>query len=72
MSLTKQLSEAIEKSGLSLYRIAKAAKIPYAPLNRFANGQRGLTLVTADKLADYFGMKLTAPKRVKPSEEDGV
>ena len=65
MALQDQLREAVENSGLSLYRIAKGSGIAYQVLHRFANGQRDLTLETATKLADYFGMRQTRPKRPK-------
>lgn len=63
MSLTTDLRAAIEKSGLSLYAIAKATNTPYAAINLFARGQRGMTLETADRLTELFGMRLTAPTR---------
>jgi plasmid maintenance system antidote protein VapI len=63
MSLTNQLHQAINKSGLSLYAIAKATDTSYSAIHGFARGQRGLTLETADRLAELFGMRLTAPKR---------
>ena len=63
MSLTSQMRDAIDQSELSLYAIAKAAKIPYAAVHGFANGQRGMTLEVADRLAELFGMRLTTPKR---------
>jgi plasmid maintenance system antidote protein VapI len=66
MSLTAQLRKAIKTSGVSLYRIAKDSGIPWAVVQRFATGERQIKLDTADKLADYFGMRLTAPKRVSP------
>ena len=65
MSLTSQLRKAINDSGASLYRIAKDSRIPYAAVHRFANGERGLTLETADKLAEFFQMRLTRPVRPK-------
>jgi plasmid maintenance system antidote protein VapI len=65
MALQDQLRQAVQDSGLTLYAIAKGAKIAYPVLYRFASGERDLTLETATKLADYFGMKLTRPKRPK-------
>ncbi len=62
MSLTSQLREAIDKSGLSLYAVAKGTETPYAAIHGFANGQHGLTLETADRLAELFKMKLTSPR----------
>jgi hypothetical protein len=64
MSLTTQLRIAIETSGVTLYRIAKDSGVPYAVLHRFAVGERQIKMDAADKLADYFGMRLTRPKRV--------
>jgi hypothetical protein len=66
MSLTAQLLAAIENSGASLYRISKDSGVPYVVLHRFAHRERQIKLDTADKLATYFGMRLTAPKRVSP------
>ena len=67
MSLTNQLLAAIKNSGVTLYRIAKDSGVPYVVLHRFARGERQIKLETADKLADYFGMRLTEPKRVSPT-----
>ena len=66
MSITTQLRSAIETSGATLYRIAKDSRVPYAVIHRFASGERQIKLDAADKLAQYFGMKLTKPKRVSP------
>jgi plasmid maintenance system antidote protein VapI len=65
MALQDQLRQAIEDSGLTLYRIAKDSGIAYQVLHRFASGERDLTLETATRLADYFGMRLTRPRRPK-------
>jgi transcriptional regulator with XRE-family HTH domain len=66
MSLTGELRDAIESSGVTLYRIAKDSGVSYAVLHRFANGERQIKLDSADKLADYFGMRLMKPKRSRP------
>ena len=63
LTLQDQFRSAIEGSGLSLYRIAKDSGIAYQVLHRFARGERDLTLETASRLADYFGMRLTNPRR---------
>lgn len=65
MALQDQFRQVIEDSGLSLYRIAKDSGIAYQVLHRFARGERDLTLETASRLADYFGMRLTRPRRPK-------
>jgi len=59
------LRQAIADSGLTLYRIGKGTGIAYPVLYRFASGERDLTLETASRLADYFGMRLTRPRRPK-------
>lgn len=68
MDLQDQLKQAIEDSELTLYRVAKGSGIAYQVLHRFVSGERDLTLTTASKLADYFGMRLTRPKRPKNGE----
>ena len=65
MALQDQLRQAIKDSGLTLYRIAKDSGVVYQVLHRFARGERDLTRETATKLADYFGMRLTRPRRPK-------
>ena len=66
MSLTEQLHSAIKTSGATLYRISKDSGVLNAVLHRFATGQRQIKLDQADKLAAYFGMRLTRPRRVSP------
>jgi len=65
MSLQGQLRAAIKDSGLTLYAVAKGAGIAYPVIHRFNSGERDLTLETATRLADFFGMRLTRPKRPK-------
>ncbi len=65
MALDDQLRQAVQDSGLTLYAVAKGAGIAYPVLYRFASGERDLTLRTATRLADFFGMRLTRPKRPK-------
>jgi Helix-turn-helix len=59
--LTRQLQAAIASTGQSLYAIAHASGVAAPVLQRFVNGERGITLDTASKLADYLGLTL-APK----------
>ena len=65
MALQEQLRQAVADSGLTLYVVAKGAGIAYPVLYRFISRERDLTLETATKLADYFGMRLTRPRRPK-------
>jgi hypothetical protein len=56
--LTTQLQAAIAATGQSLYAVAQASGVAAPVLQRFVNGERGITLETAAKLADYLGLSL--------------
>ena len=55
------LRQAILDSGLPLLQLAERTGIERASLSRFLAGKRSLRLDMADKLAVYFGLKLTTP-----------
>lgn len=57
-ALTRQLQAAIAATGQSLYAVAQASGIAAPVLQRFVNGERGITLETAGKLAEYLGLSL--------------
>lgn len=57
--LTTQLQAAIQATGQSLYSVAQASGVAAPVLQRFVNGERGITLETASKLADYLGLTLS-------------
>jgi len=63
MTISEQLRAAVAGSGLSIYAVAKGAGIAEPCLNRFMRRKRGLTLETADKLAAFFTMRLTRPRK---------
>jgi transcriptional regulator with XRE-family HTH domain len=63
MAVSDELRKAIEKSGVSRYRIAKDLGISEATLSRFMSGERGLTLKVLDKLCDHLGLQLAKQKR---------
>jgi transcriptional regulator with XRE-family HTH domain len=54
----EQLREAIRKSGLTLYRVAKDSRVNHASVHRFMHG-RQVSLKSFDKLCDYLGLSLT-------------
>ena len=56
--LTRQLQAAISATEQSLYAIAQGCGIAAPVLQRFVNGERGITLDTAGKLAAYLGLSL--------------
>ena len=56
--LARQLEAAIAATGQSLYSISQATGVAAPVLQRFVNGERGITLETAGKLASYLGLAL--------------
>lgn len=56
--LARQLQAAIAATGASLYSIAQGSGVAAPVLQRFMNGERGITLDTAGKLAAYLGLSL--------------
>lgn len=56
--LARQLQAAIAATDQSLHAIAHASGVAPPVLQRFVNGERGITLETAGKLAAYLGLSL--------------
>lgn len=66
-SLSDQIRQAVDESGMSRYRICKELGLAEATMSRFMSGQGGLSMATLDALADLLGLEITArPKRRKP------
>lgn len=65
MSLEKQIKDAIRQSGLTGGQICKQSGINKAALSRFMNGERSITLDSAEKLCELFNLELTAKKSGK-------
>ncbi len=65
MSLGDQLRDAIDRSGLSRYRIAKDADVDYMALWRFLDEDRDIRLSTVERLAEYLGLRFTKLRRGK-------
>jgi hypothetical protein len=61
-AMTDVLKQAIQESGLTLYRIAKDTGIVGTSLLRFMQGETSLRLDKADVLADYLGLELVKRK----------
>ncbi len=69
-TLTAQLREMIEQSGMTVNALAVASDIAEPVLHRFYAGTRAnIRLDTADKLCRFFGVRLTAPRKTKPKEK---
>ncbi len=58
--LVETLKQAIVNSEMSRYEIARRAGVSQAIISRFVNGERGIKLETAGKLASVLGLSLTA------------
>lgn len=65
LTLADTLRAEIRSSGKPVGTIAREAGIAQPVLHRFATGERDLTLRTADKLVDFFGLELRT-RRGKP------
>jgi plasmid maintenance system antidote protein VapI len=57
-TMADHLRKKIEGSNKTVNAIAIEAGVPQPVLYRFVNGERDLTLSTAQKLADYFKLEL--------------
>ena len=67
--LTRQLQAALAATGQSLYAIAQASGVAAPVLQRFVNGERGITLETAGRLAAYLGLALLPNPSVSGSQQ---
>lgn len=63
------LRNALSKDGRTHYAIGKAADIAPAILDRFATGERSLTLPVASRLAQELGLQLIATGKLDQLKE---
>jgi len=77
-TVSDAVRRAIEKSGVSRYRICREAGIDKASISRFMAGKTGLTLASLDRLAVVLGLDLVssgpvkAPPKQKPGRKPGA
>ena len=57
--LSDSLRGKITGSNLTVNEIARQSGVPQPVLSRFINGKRSLRLETVDRLANYFGLRLS-------------
>lgn len=58
------LRRAVEDSDESRYRIAHGSGVAASQLTRLVSGERGLSIESAERLADYLGLEIIIrPKR---------
>jgi transcriptional regulator with XRE-family HTH domain len=58
-TISEQLREVIRRRGLTAYKVAKDAGLSHTVVQRFLDGERGLKLDSADKLAQTLRLRLT-------------
>ena len=62
-SISDQIRQAIAKSGMTRYRIAKESDIDESTLAKFFNGHAGLSMEALDRLGRCLGLKIAWTKR---------
>ena len=67
-SLSGTLRRAMERSGLTLYRIMKDTGIDYTTVFEFYHGRRDVRISTAERLADYLGLELVPRGKARPAK----
>jgi transcriptional regulator with XRE-family HTH domain len=73
--ISEQLREAIRRRGLTAYKVAKDAGVSHTIVQRFLDGDRGLNLDSADKIARTLRLRLVEDPAIftmtirKPSSE---
>ena len=70
MTLSEAIKQAIQKSGKSVYQIAKESGVSQPVISRFLSDDpkthRDIRLeATADRLAEYLGIKVQQPAAKK-------
>jgi plasmid maintenance system antidote protein VapI len=61
MGLAETLRAVIEESGLPLLKLEQQTGVKRASIRRFLDHERTLRLDIADRLADYFGVRVLPP-----------
>ena len=64
-SFSDQIRRAVDRSGLSRYRICKEIDLDQALMSRFMSGQGGLSLKSLDRLAKLLGLTVSVKKSKK-------
>lgn len=57
-SISEALKSAVRGSDMTVYEIAKRARISQIVISRFLSGERDIRMATADKLAEVLGLRL--------------
>jgi type II secretory pathway component PulM len=57
-TLSEVIKSTIAEHGLTSYQVAKLAGVNEAQVQRFVKGERGLSLITAEKICTALGLAL--------------
>ena len=60
VKLSDQVRRAVAECGQTCYRICKETGIDPATMSRFMSRERGLPMLTLDRLADHLDLNITA------------
>ena len=64
-TLTAQVRQAIDASGLTRYRISADTGIDQSALAKFYHGERGLSTDSLDTLGEYLGLRIVMDRKPK-------
>ena len=62
-AVSNALKRAIQTSDMTVYEIAKRARVSQIIISRFLSGERDIRMATADKLAQILALKLVSGAR---------
>jgi transcriptional regulator with XRE-family HTH domain len=54
---------AIEKSGMTRYRLCAEARVDQGALSRFMSGKSGLSIAALDRISEIIGLTVRIEKR---------
>ena len=68
-TISQQLREAIDASGMSRYRICKEIGLPESTMSQFMTGKTGLALKTVDRVGELLGLRVVAGAEPQPKQK---
>ena len=68
-TLSDEIREAVDASGMTRYRIAKELGIAESTMSRFMSRKGGLTLGLVDRLAELLGLHIAVRPKAKKAGE---
>jgi transcriptional regulator with XRE-family HTH domain len=68
-TLSAQMRQAIDDSGLTRYRIAKDTGIDESALAKFYNGRVGLSMEALDRLWEYLQLTITSGRKANSTKK---